>query len=185
MSSTSSLRNDHQLIEKMLQALKVISELLKKEKKIPSQILDQAIDFSVNFTNFCHHGKEEESLFPTLERKGMPKEGGPIARMIYEHEITQKLTDDIISSSKSYTSTGESSPLIKSIDEYVEHVSLHLSKENLRLFQMADMILNDDRSAVYTDLEESEKTKLDKLGQSREYYEKIVDDLGSKTTTIN
>jgi hemerythrin-like domain-containing protein len=80
MSATESLRRDHTLIEKMLNALKTISLLLKNGKRIPDSILNQAIDFSINFTNTCHHGKEEESLFPTLEKRGMPREGGPIAK---------------------------------------------------------------------------------------------------------
>src|ERR671913_1330648 len=96
MSPTESLRKDHALIEKMLNALQTVSSLLNNGKQIPESILNQAIDFSVNFTNTCHHGKEEESLFPTLENKGMPREGGPIARMLYEHQITKNLAESII-----------------------------------------------------------------------------------------
>ncbi len=88
---TESLRKDHALIEKMINALQTISSLLNNGKQIPESILNQAIDFSINFTDTCHHGKEEEYLFPTLENKGMPKEGGPIARMLYEHQITKDL----------------------------------------------------------------------------------------------
>src|SRR6185437_467015 len=78
MTATDSLRKDHLLIEKMINSLKTISLLLKDGKQIPESILNNAIDFSINFTNVCHHGKEEESLFPNLEKNGMPKEGGPI-----------------------------------------------------------------------------------------------------------
>ena len=90
MSPTESLRKDHALIEKMIKALQTISSLLSSGKQIPESILNQAIDFSINFTNTCHHGKEEESLFPTLESKGMPREGGPIARMLYRAPNNQK-----------------------------------------------------------------------------------------------
>ena len=62
MSSTESLRKDHHLIEKMIKSLEVIIELFKSEKEIPEEILRQTIDFTTNFTNVCHHGKEEESL---------------------------------------------------------------------------------------------------------------------------
>jgi hemerythrin-like domain-containing protein len=86
----------------MINSLKTISSLLNNGKQIPESILNQAIDFSINFTNTCHHGKEEESLFPSLEKKGMPKEGGPIARMLYEHEITKNLAESIIKSTKNY-----------------------------------------------------------------------------------
>jgi hemerythrin-like domain-containing protein len=69
MSATESLRKDHALIEKMINALKTISLLLKNGKQIREIILNQAIDFAINFTNTCQHGKEKESLFPTLEKK--------------------------------------------------------------------------------------------------------------------
>lgn len=69
MSPTESLRKDHFLIEKMINALQTISSLLNNGKQIPESILNQAVDFSINFTNTCHHGKEEEALFPTLEKR--------------------------------------------------------------------------------------------------------------------
>ena len=177
MSATESLRRDHALIEKMLNALKTISLLLKNGKQIPDSILNQAIDFSINFTNTCHHGKEEESLFPTLEKKGMPREGGPIARMLYEHEITKELANSIVSSTRIYISSGDQTELVKNIDDYVQHVSLHLSKENQRLFVMADMLLNEQETLVNDNLTRLEKEKLDKIGNSREYYEKLIDNI--------
>ena len=130
----------------MINALIIMSRFLQNGATIPKLILDPTIDFSTNFTNRCHHGKEEESLFPT-RKKWMPKEGGPIAHILFEHEITKNLTDSIIKSTEVYTSTGQPAPLIKDIEKYIDHVSLHLSKENQRLFAMADMILADQHQA--------------------------------------
>jgi hemerythrin-like domain-containing protein len=177
MSATELLRRDHALIEKMLNALKTISLLLKNGKQINDSILNQAIDFSINFTNTCHHGKEEESLFPTLEKKGMPREGGPIARMLHEHEITKELANAIVRSTKVYISSGEQTELVKNIDDYIQHVSLHLSKENQRLFVMADMLLKGQETLVNDNLTRLEKEKFDKIGNSREYYEKLIDNI--------
>ena len=177
MSPTESLRKDHVLIEKMLNALQTISSLLNNGNQIPESILNQAIDFSINFTNTCHHGKEEESLFPTLENKGMPREGGPIARMIYEHQITKNLAESIIKSTKNYISYGDYKELVQDIDNYVQHVSLHLSKENQRLFAMADIILKDQENQVNNNLIEVEQEKLNKIGNSREHYEKLIDNI--------
>ncbi len=177
MSPTESLRKDHALIEKMINALQTISSLLNNGKQIPESILNQAIDFSINFTNTCHHGKEEESLFPTLENKGMPREGGPIARMLYEHQITKTLAESIIKSTKNYISHGDYKELVKDIDSYVQHVSLHLSKENQRLFAMADIILKDQENQVNNNLIEVEPEKFNKIGSSREHYEKLINNI--------
>ena len=159
----------------MINALKIMSTLLQNGATIPRPILDQTIDFSTNFTNECHHGKEEESLFPTLEKNGMTKEGGPIARMLFEHEVTKDLTNSIIRSTEVYTSTGQPTALIEDIEKYIDHVSLHLSKENQRLFVMADMILADQQENLTKDLDIIEKNKLDDFKRTRNYYEALVD----------
>ncbi len=177
VNPTESLRKDHALIEKMINALKIMSTLLQKGTTIPKPILDQTIDFSTNFTNQCHHGKEEESLFPTLEKNGMPKEGGPIARMLFEHEITKNLTNSIIKSTEVYLSTGQPRALIEDIEKYVEHVSLHLSKENQRLFVMADMLLADKQEALSNDLTNIEQSKLNSIDKTRRYYEDLVENV--------
>jgi hemerythrin-like domain-containing protein len=177
MNPTESLRKDHALIEKMINALKIMSTLLQKGTTIPKPILDQTIDFSTNFTNQCHHGKEEESLFPTLEKNGMPKEGGPIARMLFEHEITKNLKNSIIKSTEVYLSTGQPRALIEDIEKYVEHVTLHLSKENQRLFVMADMLLADKQEALSNDLTNIEQSKLNSINKTRRYYEDLVENV--------
>lgn len=177
VNPTESLRKDHALIEKMINALKIMSTLLQKGTTIPKPILDQTIDFSTNFTNQCHHGKEEESLFPTLEKNGMPKEGGPIARMLFEHEITKNLTNSIIKSTEVYLSTGQPGALIEDIEKYVEHVNLHLSKENQRLFVMADMLLADKQEALSNDLTNIEQSKLNSIDKTRRYYEDLVENV--------
>ncbi len=177
VNPTESLRKDHALIEKMINALKIMSTLLQTGTTIPKPILDQTIDFSTNFTNQCHHGKEEESLFPTLEKNGMPKEGGPIARMLFEHEITKNLTNSIIKSTEVYLSTGQPRALIEDIEKYVEHVSLHLSKENQRLFVMADMLLADKQEALSNDLTNIEQSKLNSINKTRRYYEDLVENV--------
>ena len=70
--STQSLRKDHKLIEKVLQALDATIKLLKDGKQIPEQILLPTIDFTQNFTDVCHHGKEEEAFSLHLKRLECP-----------------------------------------------------------------------------------------------------------------
>ena len=87
----------------------------------------------------------------------MPRQGGPIARMIYEHEITKELAISIVNSTKIYIATGKHNDLVKNIDDYVQHVSLHLSKEDQKLFVMADMLLNEQETLVNDNLIKMEK----------------------------
>jgi len=178
--STESLRKDHHLIEKMLKALDVTAGLLKSGKAIPAPVLDQMIDFTKNFAITCHHGKEEGSLFPALEKNGMPRVGGPIARMLFEHEVTKQLAVKLEESAKSYLQSGNSDALVADIKGYIDHVALHLAKENQRLFLMADMVLQGKADQVKRDLAQSEEEKLKELGKTRSHYEKLVDDVESR-----
>ncbi len=127
--STVSLRKDHDLIEKVIKSMQVTLQLLKDGKTIPESILLPVIDFSKNFTDVCHHGKEEESLFPALERTGMPRNMGPIAVMLMEHQITRQIADRMDESAKEYIKIGSSDNLASAIGDYIEHVSAHLWKK--------------------------------------------------------
>ena len=123
----------------------------------------------------CHHGKEEKTLFPALERSGMPTKMGPIAVMLMEHEVTKKLIERIEVSGKIYLDTGDSVQLGVDFREYVEHMRNHLWKENNRLFVMADQRLQMESESVEAELEKTEKNQLAEIQKDRKHYEKIVE----------
>ncbi len=175
--STASLRRDHDLIEKVLRAMWATVPLLKSGKIIPEPIISQVMDFTKNFTDVCHHGKEENSLFPELEKKGMPRESGPIAVMLMEHQITRKLAARMEESSKTYVKTGDSTQLLIDMQEYINHVVQHIWKENNRLFEMAEMALRNDIERINHELTSVETQKLKEIGKTREDYEKLASQL--------
>ena len=179
MSTTESLRKDHALIEKVLRALTITVEMLEGGKSIPAPILTQSLEFTSNFMLVCHHAKEEETLFPTLEQHGMPREGGPIARMIFEHGIAKDLSAKMQSSAEKYLQTGETGDLVLDIKNYVEHVAAHIMKENLRLFAMADMILKGNSDELDRNLAATESSKLTAMGSTRRHYEELAEGIES------
>ena len=183
--STASLRHDHKLIEKVLGALDTTIKLLKDGKKIPEQILLPTLDFTQNFTDVCHHGKEEEALFPALEKAGMPTNMGPIRMMLIDHERTKEIAEHISKSSKKYLESGSSDYLIESLELYVQHVTEHLWKENNRLFMMADSRLNYAAKDIDKSLNDVEEKKLKELGKTRSHYESLADELEKNVSKIN
>lgn len=179
MPSTESLRRDHELIQKSLLALTVTADMLAKGSPVPAPILNQSIEFTRNFMLACHHSKEEDVLFPTLERNVMPREGGPIARMIFEHGVAKELAARLESSAATYLKTNDPAKLITDIRKYVDHVSSHLAKENLRLFAMADMILKATSGELDKNLGTTEQARLAELGKNRKHYEDLVSGIES------
>ena len=178
--STTSLRRDHDLIDKVIKSMDTTIQLLESGKKIPESILAPVIDFSKNFTDVCHHSKEEKSLFPALERAGMPTHMGPIAKMLMEHEVTRKIGNRIEKSADNYFKTDNATQLISDMKEYVEHVTAHLWKENNRLFMMAEARLQNVSQQVDAELNQIEKSKLEEVGKTRAQYEQIVEEFSKK-----
>ena len=74
------LKSDHQ---------KILAQLIELEMVINQPVIDHAkIEEFLHFTETFaepHHQKEEQVLFPALEKKGIPNEGGPIGMMLLEH----------------------------------------------------------------------------------------------------
>ena len=181
---TAHLRKDHDLIEKVIAAMQTTVSLLKDGKKVPESILLPTIDFAKNFTNVCHHGKEEDTLFPALGKTGISTNMGPIRMMIMEHETTKKIAEKIEEFAKTYLDAGDPSNLIEGMELYIEHVKAHLWKENNRLFMMADARLQAYGKQVEEALQKTEDIKLAELGKTRNYYEKLAERLDNSLDGI-
>ena len=175
--STASLRRDHDLIEKVIKAMESTIQLLNDGKQIPESILLPVIDFSKNFTDVCHHSKEENSLFPALEQAGMPRNMGPIAMMLMDHERSREIGKEMENSAKDYISSGNSAKLISDMQQYVEHITEHLWKENNRLFMMAEARLQYVAKKVDKELNDIEELKLKETGKTREHYDQLAETL--------
>lgn len=175
--STASLRRDHELIEKVIKAMESTIQLLNDGKQIPESILLPVIDFSKNFTDVCHHSKEENSLFPALEQAGMPRNMGPIAMMLMDHERSREIGKEMENSAQDYISSGNPTKLISDMQQYVEHITEHLWKENNRLFMMAEARLQYVSNKVDKELNEIEELKLKETGKTREHYEQLAETL--------
>ena len=165
--STTSLRRDHELIEKVILAMQSTIDLLNNGKQIPESILLPVIDFSKNFTDVCHHTKEEKSLFPALQQAGMPTHMGPIAMMLIDHQRSRQIGAKMEISAKEYLTSGDSTELKSDMKQYVEHITEHLWKENNKLFMMAEARLQHVSDKVDQELGEIEKSKLDELGKNQ------------------
>ncbi|MGD0094193.1 MAG: hemerythrin domain-containing protein, partial [Planctomycetota bacterium] len=86
MKATEILKEEHQVIEQVLDCLEALASQTEKSGKLDALPAQQAVDFLRNFADRCHHGKEEAQFFPLLEQRGFSKDCGPTAVMRLEHE---------------------------------------------------------------------------------------------------
>ena len=91
------------------------------------------------FADACHHGKEEDLLFPALADKGLPLDSGPIAVMLHEHRLGREITAtmaDAIDDARAGDDQAHRR-LMNAGREYVELIRGHILKEDNVLFPMA------------------------------------------------
>ncbi len=69
MKATEDLIHEHNAVLVALKILeKVAAAIAAKSEQAPAH-LEQLVDFFKGFVDKCHHGKEEDALFPELERR--------------------------------------------------------------------------------------------------------------------
>ena len=171
--STASLRRDHDLVAKVVGAMESAIELLRGGRSVPEFVLPPVVDFTKNFTDVCHHTKEEKSLFPALAAAGMPTNRGPIPVVLADHERAREIGRSMEESARRYLESGDPSGLIRD----VEHVTEHLWEENNRLFAMAEARLQYVSEKVDGELGAIERGQMGVLGRTREHYEALAEKL--------
>lgn len=77
------LMNDHQTTEKVFEAVQLA---LEAPAGPPPGLLQDALLYFEGYVDSCHNMKEEHHLFPLVEQRGVPRQGGPLAVMLGEHD---------------------------------------------------------------------------------------------------
>ncbi len=141
--------DEHKEIERSIGILKLAADSLETGKKVPNEIFEKAVKFTRIFSDKCHHGKEQDTLFPIMEKRGVPREGGPIGCMLEEHEIGRGYIKGLDEATKRFKSGDKNAvaEIIKNANSYSELLTQHIDKENNILYPMADQVLSpeDDR----------------------------------------
>jgi hemerythrin-like domain-containing protein len=140
MFPTEQLKEEHAGIKLMLDILAKVCDRLESGTRVDQQHLEQILDFLKVFVDKCHHAKEEDFLFPAMERSGIPVEGGPIGVMLAEHRLGR---ENIKGMSEAADRLGRgdrnaSSQFVQNARSYIELLLEHIEKENEILYPMAD-----------------------------------------------
>ena len=159
MQPTQILKAEHRVIETVIDCLERMTAQAQQSGKLDKVSAEQAIDFIRQFADGCHHAKEEDRLFPAMEAKGMPRQGGPIGVMLTEHEHGRAFVRGMVEHLEK-ASTGDSAALTHFAQNALGYAGLlrqHIQKEDQILFPMADRMMSaDDESVLLTQFEQAE-----------------------------
>ena len=140
MKPTEILIAEHDSILEMLRVLGVVCDRLDGNEAVAPENLNQILSFLKGFADRCHHGKEEDLLFPAMEEAGIPREAGPIGVMLTEHvqgrDYIQRMTAAVRLLEENHSDG--STRFVEAGRAYVDLLNQHIQKENNVLFRMAD-----------------------------------------------
>ena len=178
MSATNELRTEHRAIERMLAILETAAQRLEHGERVRPEVFRQSVDFVRNFADRCHHAKEEENLFPRLEARGVPRQGGPIGVMLFEHDEGRAFVGAIAGAIDVYDRDGQAAAqaIAENARGYVDLLRAHIAKEDNVLFPMADRVLS---AADQAELEQRfEQIETERMGpDTHERYHRLLDEL--------
>jgi len=145
--ATDVLREEHKAIKKMLDVLERICEKLENGEHVDPEHMREVIEFIKTFADKCHHGKEEDILFPELEKIGIPKEGGPIGVMLHEHNLGREFVGEMSDAIEAYEK-GDAESARKFVENARGYIGLlrdHIEKEDNILYPMGEMHLSEEK----------------------------------------
>ncbi len=146
MSATQSLRNEHELIIKVLDCFEIALREARETGDVKRGVFEPFVEFFRGFIDNCHLCNEENCLFPCLERQGLPREGGPIGVLMHEHAVA-RMRVDMIADELPAADGGDpmsTQTVLEHGRKYLELMRCHADKENHCLFGMADEMIRDD-----------------------------------------
>ena len=160
---TQMLVDEHAVITSVLDAVAAVATRAERSGDFPQEFFEKAFDFFPAFADKYHHAKEEEHLFPALERRGMPRHGGPIGCMLSEHEEGRRHVQAVREALRR-TAEGDATARVAVRDEaraYVDLLRQHIMKENQVLFVMSDNVLTDeDQQELWGRFQSAERSAL-------------------------
>lgn len=171
-----SLVREHEIIERVLDVLEREAQAVAGGSPINRAFFTDAILFVRQFADGVHHQKEEQVLFPALCDAGMPKDGGPVGVMLYEHDEGRSHIR-AMESALDAASAGDIAARKQLVDEtlgYVELLRAHIQKENMILFPMAERILDAKRQdLVQHQFIEAERQNAEQASLHREWVSSL------------
>ena len=162
----------------MLAVLEAAAQRLESGQRVRPGLFRDAVDFVRNFADRCHHGKEEENLFPRMEAAGVPRVGGPLGVMLLEHDRGREYVAAIAGAIDGYEGGDGSAVgiIAENARGYAALLRQHIAKEDNVLFPMADRVLSPDDQR---ELEQRfQKIETEVMGPGvHERYHRLLDDL--------
>jgi hemerythrin-like domain-containing protein len=148
MDAIALLMDEHRLILRACDALEAFGGGVAAGGGDREE-LGRFVRFIREFADARHHGKEEDILFTAMVAAGFPRDGGPIAVMLLDHEAGRAHVEVMARhAGQAAAWSGQDRAAVASAAlGYAELLRGHIRKEDQILYPMARMRLHDEQMA--------------------------------------
>jgi len=178
MKPTMELFDEHNAVLVALRILEKVAAAIMARNDRASADLESLIDYFKGFVDRCHHGKEEDVLFPELMRRGVKREGGPIGVLLEEHEVGRGHVRAMEEALRWLGRDGvdAASVIGEHAHAYGAMLRDHIVKEDTVLFPIADLVVPE--AVAVRMAGQFEEIEQDRVGAGKhEAYHDMLDDL--------
>lgn len=175
MNPTRDLKHEHEIVKHALRIMGKICDRVESGEPPNGEHLAQLLEFLTEFVDKCHHAKEEELLFPAMERAAAAQAKPMIAQMLAEHQ-TGRAHIRSMKEAFAHYQAGRADALHEFIQpsrDYINLLNSHILKEDNMLYQVADQVLSPQQQQ---ELEEGfEQVEVERTGPGKheEYHQMI------------
>ncbi|MCL5278624.1 MAG: hemerythrin domain-containing protein [Planctomycetes bacterium] len=174
--ASRQLMAEHEVILEVLRAAQTEADHARQGFNLDDNRVRDIVDFSRNFTDRCHHGKEERFYFPAAEVYAGQRVYGFVDELMTEHAYGRSIMDEI-----DYLlggDAGEAATLIaERLSAYVSTMRRHIQRENQQLYQKSATFLpGAEEQALLVGFDRIERVD---LGMGfHERYHRLAETLG-------
>lgn len=155
------LEEEHRFIAKVVSAATVLADRLDADQPVKIETLESIVEFMRTYADKCHHGKEEDLLFPKLAERGVPMRGCPVEALTREHALGRALVKGLAEATGAFRRGDPSAKesLIKNLRGIAELYPHHIWKEDYLLFPLSNKVLSvEDQQNLAQEFEKVEES---------------------------
>lgn len=161
-TATGVLRHEHEAIVLALRVLAEIDRHAIAHDPVHQEDLLALVDFLAEFADTCHHGKEENWLFPQLVQADAVQATPVVERLRLEHEQGRHL---LARMRRRLQAPFKAQAFHDAARAYTQLLLEHIDKENTVLLPMAERLLSADQLAALS--RSFERFEVQVMGQQR------------------
>lgn len=136
---------------RILGVLDALERFAGSEGSSPSALAPY-VEFLTLYADAQHHAKEEDILFAVMVDHGFPRDAGPIAVMLHEHDLGRELVEQLRAASSGDRWTGDDRAAVtRAAGDLCVLLRHHIAKEDQVLYPMAQARLPAEAMAAVDD----------------------------------